>query len=308
MTRSLVSAAFAQHVENITLNPGRDQKIQAYTKSIQRFAHDDAVIGAYRLFDPFVHGSYEYNTAVRPVGDIEYDLDMILPLQKGFFEDRNPSEILTHVARRLRGKYATVSQGRRCVRVSHADGFHVDVVPAMCPSGNTGPIWIPDKDSGNLIQSHPVAIVSWVAGLNAAACNRFAASVRILKRWRDDKFSSGRRPKSLLLTVLAGRALETSLQRHAELAPFLRNPTTDWPTYFRALLLSMEVFHRQVGARFLVPGVNDDIAARWPADARASFEDKFSSMLRHSEAAFESPTERGALTAWGRALGPSFPR
>lgn len=302
-----VAKAFSGFVEAISLNPTRDRKIRAYATSVQGFTQRDVRgLGKYIEVDPFIHGSYSYGTTVRPrAGAQEYDLDLILPLSRDFFEQYSPADALGYVRRRLATNYTTVTQGNKCVRISNEDGFHVDIVPAHMPQGNTSVVYIINRPGNELIASHPMAVTDWVNGLTSKTANRFAATVRVYKRWRDVKFGANTRPKSLLLTVLAGRAIEEVMQ-DSEWNRFYRSPSTTMAEFVHATAIAMLDYLGTNGGQVLVPGTDDDLGERWSREASEAFVKRLAYFQDVAENANTATTRGGALKRWQKLLGPDF--
>jgi hypothetical protein len=300
--------AFSEYLAVISLNPTREKKIRSYASSVQGYMERDARgIGKYVAFDPFIHGSYSYGTAVRPkLGAAEYDLDMILPLTRDFFEAYGPEDALAYVRGRLALNYGRVSQGNKCVRISNEDGFHVDIVPAYAPKGNTSAVQIIDRREGEYLLSHPVAVTDWVNGLNRRTANRFSAGVRILKRWRDIKFGREVKPKSLLLTVLAGRAIEKAME-DSDWRALFSSPATTMAEFVQGLGIAIDTYLDDHGAHIPVPGTDDNVGDRWGGAQRSAFASKLEYFNEIAETACSAATRGSALKRWGKLLGPDFP-
>ena len=84
----------------------------------------------------FPQGSFALGTAIRPIGDEEYDVDAVCLLQ------RPPANLTQHqlkemVGRRLKSRYRDMISppegSRRCWTIQYAEGtkFHLDVLPAI---------------------------------------------------------------------------------------------------------------------------------------------------------------------------------
>ena len=304
-----LSSAFSEYLDRISLNPTRERKIRGYAESVQKYMVRDAGgLGKYVEVEPFIHGSYSYGTTVRPkAGAADYDLDMILPLSRPFFERYGPAEAMGYIRGRLALNYGTVSQGNKCVRISNDDGFHVDIVPAYVPNGNASTVQIIDRRQETYIPSHPVAVTDWVAELNRNTCNRFSATARIFKRWRDAKFGSGTRPKSLLLTVLAGRSIEKAMREDADWRDLYRLPSTTMAEFVEATGIAMSDYLGAQGPRILVPGTNDDVGGKWTQGQQEAFMKRLDYFIEVASKANAAPTRNSALKRWSKLLGDDFP-
>ena len=98
---------------------------------------EDSDLRPYRP-EIFAQGSFALGTAIKPVGDSEYDVDAVCLLQI-VQEDVSQRELKEMVGRRLKshGKYREMVNpdcgGRRCWTLQYADGskFHLDILPAI---------------------------------------------------------------------------------------------------------------------------------------------------------------------------------
>jgi hypothetical protein len=80
-------------------------------------------------FDELLQGSYStaVRTGVRPIGKLEYDIDV--GLRFSFHEDaHSPTEVRKWVLEAVQGHTDRVEEMGPCIRVGYADGYHVDLV------------------------------------------------------------------------------------------------------------------------------------------------------------------------------------
>ena len=179
-------------------------------------------------FDPvvFPQGSVKIKTTVRPRGQDEYDVDLVLLLNTaiddamqlyGLVRDR----LLAHKT------YAGIlEEKKRCLRLNYAGQFHLDVLPAR-PTfrlGSTG-LWVPDKELRGWSVSDPKGYACWFLGIAEGERGRILGkteplpelesveeksplqrTVQLLKRRRDVYFDGDEEaPRSVVLTTLAAR-------------------------------------------------------------------------------------------------------
>jgi hypothetical protein len=189
----------------------------------------------------YAHGSFGIGTAVRPVGDGEYDVDLIL-FNPQFSTSFPPSYLKKLVGVRLRenGNYAgLLEEKRRCWRLNYAGEFHMDITPSIHnPDCLNGGELVPEKATDTWKASNPKgyqdlfaaraslrprlrvteAIVadSARAGVEAFPDQRartavLQRTVQVCKRHRDVYFAKrnpDRAPISIVITTLASRAYE----------------------------------------------------------------------------------------------------
>lgn len=103
-------------------------------------------------FKPIIYpqGSLPMGTTNKPLGRDEYDLDFICEFQIDY-RSMSPEWLVEKLTERIsehQGYRARMEPGSRCVRLTYAHQFHLDVVPACQNSDfGDGQICIPDKKS-----------------------------------------------------------------------------------------------------------------------------------------------------------------
>jgi hypothetical protein len=164
---------------------------------------------------------------VKPTGNGEYDVDLVLLLQTQESDLRRLYEL---VWRRLssNGVYEEKLQRlSRCIRINYAGDFHLDVLPARPDPERGGTyILIPDRGLIGFKRSNPKGFIAWFearAGLRRTfernapeplpppptdGKTTLHRVVQLMKRRRDVIFEGkpSDAPPSILLTCLAGGA------------------------------------------------------------------------------------------------------
>lgn len=191
--------------------------------------------------DPQIYpqGSLRIGTTVRPRGHDEYDLDLVLELQFEREAVDNPVTLLDDTEGWLRehGVYADLVDEplNRCVRLSFAGAFHMDILPAIpCPDDGEHCLLVPDRraaaragDAGwkpsnpkgyatwfldQAVRGYDTSVKAAVEPLPSYLSNEVKSPlqrvVQLLKRWRDIRFEHAPElaPISIVLTTLAGNA------------------------------------------------------------------------------------------------------
>jgi Second Messenger Oligonucleotide or Dinucleotide Synthetase domain len=201
--------------EVLPLDQTRNGRIvDAWNHLNELIANDDA----FKRYLPqlALQGSYATGTAIRPVraGD-EFDVDVVLKVTLPALWS---SEIALDW---LRGRLALdgvfkkkLVEHQRCVRVSYAGDFHLDIVPARRASV-TGPISgvplpvrlkVPDRAGGWRL-SNPEGFARWCRLQDNRTGGDFSRVVMMLKRWRDNNAPEKRRIRSIVFTTLIGRSV-----------------------------------------------------------------------------------------------------
>lgn len=184
----------------------------------------------------YAHGSVGLGTAVKPITQNEFDVDLVCFLPT-LAASSTASEIKKLVGDRLKehGKYeGMLEEKRRCWRINYANQFHLDITPSIrnlgCPMGGE---LVPDKQLlswkatnprgymqriERYAEMHPTFLLSEALRkqiradvqpfpepqLNKPLLKRI---VQILKRHRDHMFDSPAKrdlaPISIIITTLA---------------------------------------------------------------------------------------------------------
>lgn len=213
----------------------------------------------------FTQGSLRLRTTVKPLGRDEYDLDLVFQVDSW---DQDPAALITTVYKRIVSSeiYRGIVEPplARCIRLTYAKQFHLDIVPARIASGGAA-IEIPDRQPDGSYAwktTHPKGYAEWFEkaaelpiGLMELRASiepmpqqeSFADKpplrrlVQLLKRWRDVRLAGNpAEVSSIILTTLAGDryakevtvadsltrflALTTSEFRPLNIPPTLRNP------------------------------------------------------------------------------------
>ena len=149
-----------------------------------------ALSRAVRVSDTFLQGSYKNHTAIRPLVGDEYDVDVVVVLERPYFinswndEVAEPAEVLDWVRRELESvrDYAwRLEVKRRCIRLDYAGDFHLDVVPTLSGGGEV--LHIGEGRSWG--ETNPKGLDTWHTKTNRRLDGSFNALLRMMKRWRD---------------------------------------------------------------------------------------------------------------------------
>ena len=126
---------------------------------------DDSIL---RPYSPtiFLHGSGALGTATRPVGQEEFDLDLVCEMNLP--QDLSQTEVKRLVGARLRANatYAPMLEEKnRCWRLIYAGQFHMDILPAKpddrFPTASA--LVVPDKALRRWKETDPKGYGRWFA-------------------------------------------------------------------------------------------------------------------------------------------------
>jgi len=189
----------------------------------------------------FPQGSMSLGTTVRPLGQDEFDIDLVCRLEL-FSNQCSPEGVRRSVGERLEANevYKKMLEPlNRGWRLNYAESskLHLDITPAIKDEGSSnGGLVVPDKELKEWKPSHPQGYVQWFEDISAlmpiiefseraamakAEIDPFPEQVvfksilkrcvQILKRHRDLCFvniDSGNAPISIILTTLAAKSYQ----------------------------------------------------------------------------------------------------
>jgi hypothetical protein len=175
----------------------------------------------------YPQGSMRLGTTVRPISG-PHDLDFVCELSLSH-QQVEPIKLLQALYGHLKqhGVYREmVSLKNRCVRITYANEFYMDLLPA-CEDHSAGGtcIQVPDRDTRAWKPSDPIGYARWFLRKSVLSMRKMAAdsaeplpahqtvadkaplqlTVQLLKRWRDIHYANDpcSAPISIVLTTLA---------------------------------------------------------------------------------------------------------
>jgi Second Messenger Oligonucleotide or Dinucleotide Synthetase domain len=221
--------------EELQLSTARyDEAVARYEAVAEWLEREGSAAAA---FSPTMYpqGSMRLGTTVKPYGREEHDLDFVCEFRVPPLIFNSPLELLNLVERRLREHQsysAILERKNRCLRLSYANEFHLDILPA-CPDPQSGGtcLIVPDRKSQCWKPSNPRGYAAWFEkrcemALEVEARRVIEAAepvpeqqttleketlkrvVQLLKRWRDIRYRNtpDLAPISMILTTLAASA------------------------------------------------------------------------------------------------------
>lgn len=173
-------------------------------------------------FRELLQGSYKMKTGVIPVAKLEYDIDV--GLRFSFKStDYDAKTVRKWVLDAVDGHTQSVEEKGPCIRVTYADGYHVDLVIYAC--------WTDELDQEQCRLAHktngwreadPVGLIACVKAARepyegtedkATKTDQFRRVVRYQRRWIDEEIPivSESKPTGLAFVLLAIARLRPTL-------------------------------------------------------------------------------------------------
>ena len=194
-----LSGDFGRYVSS--LEPDEDAVAAAkaaHEKVRERLKADEDTKEAHK--DTFLSGSYARHTAIHNINDV--DVICIVDIDHTITE---PEVVLGWLQGVLSKYYKETRLQGRSIGASAAKGVWLDIVPSTPLSADDGPLWIPDRDAKQWVQSHPKGQITAATSKNKTTNGYYVQTVKLLKAWRDRLPTEKSKPKSYILETLVSR-------------------------------------------------------------------------------------------------------
>jgi hypothetical protein len=262
----------------------------AHEKVRERLKTDDDTKEAHK--DTFLSGSYARRTAMHDINDV--DVIYIIDIDHTITE----AEVVLSWLRGVLSKYykETRLQGRS-IGASAAKGMWLDVVPSTPVSADDGPLWIPDRDAKQWVQSHPKGQIAAAISKNKATGGYYIQTVKLLKAWRDRLPTEKSKPKSYILETLVHQTISSPSSHARAVVSVLEG------------IQSSYGFYRGTG---IVPQITDpgyfsvNVAKRWTSDDFGAFLDQVKPAAETARKALDATDETESRKLWRKLFGSTF--
>jgi hypothetical protein len=240
--------------------------------------------------ETFLSGSYARRTAIHNINDV--DVICIVDIDHTITE---PEVVLSWVQGVLTKYYTETRLQGRSIGVK-AKGVWLDIVPST-PVYDGGPLWIPDRDARQWVQSHPKSQITAATDKNKGTDGYYVQTVKLLKAWRDRLPTAKSKPKSYILETLVHGAI-------------------GYPSsHARAVVNVLEGIQSNYGyLRCLgnVPHISDpgfsavNVAKRWDTADFDAFLGQVKPAAETARKALDSSDEGESRRLWRKLFGATF--
>ena len=186
----------------VNLNETRLQRLNQSSLAVNTFLSEN--LKAYQKTER--QGSYGLKTIIKPVGNREYDADILVYMA---FDDKNePKDYINDVYNCLKqnGNYEDkVHRKTRCVYIDYAGYFHLDLVPCITDGEQH---FICNNKENCFESTDGTGYRDWFNEKTRITNGNLKRVTRLLKFLRDHKGNFS--VKSILLTTLIGNSVNTS--------------------------------------------------------------------------------------------------
>ncbi len=292
--------------DEVNLNPTRLKVAKKGIKTIGKFLRRNELFkGNIREIKP--QGSYRQGTITKPFDDSDFDVDLLVLLDK--FDDWQPKDYLNKLHQEFEGteRYKNIVDRKgksRCVTIDYESDFHIDIVPAIEKNGRYK---IMNKNSNEFEDTDGDGYAQWFEDKNSITSNDFLIkTARLVKYLRDFKqtFSI----KSVLLTTLLGRQVDEV----DEFDAYYRNSFyKDLPTTLKTLFDRLDKYlqARTVLTEEIITNPvlqSEKFNRHWDQDRYFNFRNKVHDYNIWINEAYEEKNVNEAVKKWRKVFGDNF--
>lgn len=241
--------------------------------------------------DTFLSGSYARSTAIKDIKDV--DVICVLDMDR----QTKPDVVLSWLQGILNKYYSEVRLQGRSVGVNAAKNVWLDIVPSTPVSKDDGPLWIPDRDVKEWVQTHPKGQIAAEVEKNKATDGYYVQVVKLMKFWRDRLPTESCRAKSYILETLVHGSIGSPSSHAACVVNVLEGIESKYGA------------HRKTTA---VPSIPDpgyssvNVAKRWTSSEFKDFMTQVKSAAVTARSALNSSNLTESRKLWRQLFGPEF--
>ena len=280
----------------VNLNNSRIETLNKRVDAITSFLRQHPVFGAY-FRDVIPQGSFAHRTIIKPIGNREYDADVLLAMDQ--HPTWTPAEYTRQLKKAFNGSltYIGMAHSRtRCICIDYADEFHVDVVPYVEDNKH-----ITNNKTDDWETTDPEGFTAWLDDKNRITGGLLPAVIRLLKYVRDSKTTFS--IKSVLLSILVGYQVD-QWRKTADSSYYADVPT--------ALVHILEDLDDYLQDRPTMPvildpaGTGEDFSQRWDQEGYANFRKWIHYYAAKAREAYDEGDKAKSVAAWQAIFGSDF--
>ncbi|MCU1302133.1 MAG: hypothetical protein JWQ87_2417 [Candidatus Sulfotelmatobacter sp.] len=242
--------------------------------------------------DTFLSGSYARRTAINDINDV--DVICILDIDRTI---TSPEVLLSWVESILSKYYDEVRPQGRSIGAEGKGGVWLDIVPATPVNAADGPLWIPDREVKQWVQTHPKGQIAACNEKNKATNGYFVQAVKLLKAWRDRLPTKSCQLKSYILESLIHKTIGIPSSHAGAVVNVLQGIESSYGAY---------------RGTNIVPAITDPgypsvvVTKHLPAKEFDDFMIQVKSAAQVARSAFDSKDESSSRKLWRQLFGSQF--
>jgi hypothetical protein len=241
--------------------------------------------------ETFLSGSYARRTAINDINDV--DVICILDIDHTITA---PEVVLSWVQGILSNYYKDTRPQGRSIGATGKGGVWLDIVPATPVSKADGPLWIPDRDAKEWVQTHPKGQIAAGIDQNKTTDGYFVQVVKLLKEWRD-RLPKSAQLKSYILEAMIHKTIGIPTSHAGAIVKVLEGIETNYGSY---------------RGSNLVPSISDpgyasvNVTRRLPVNEFIDFMTQVKSAAQTARNALSNTDEATSRQLWRQLFGPQF--
>ena len=210
-----------------------------------------------------------------------------------------PSDVVVAWVQLVLQKYYTKVRAKgRSFGVTTISGFDLDMFPPVAMSHREGPLWIPDRDAGEWVPSHPKGQIAFGVSRNEATYGYYKHLVKIMRHWRDRLTPAAIRAKSYVLESFVAETIQFK------------------PLYcgrgVQQFLLGIDVAYTPFVAAKVVPTIagpgypSVNVTKRWKFEEFSAFMQRVRNDRAIAVSALSKDDQNKSVAFWRRLFGNAF--
>lgn len=251
-------------------------------------------------------GSYAKATAIHPLNDI----DVVFYIDTRKYPYKNLGRILHRIARELRPSYPNnpIEVGNRSIKLNYADGFSIDIVPALSDNRKVEGAEIIDRETGAWIRTSIPKYVDFANRMNRVN-GRYKNLVRMFKIWKDLR---QRKYPSFFLSLLVAHTVKKGLPKGWEQSVFsvletIQETKLNSPIYFTDFYQQIKVVSNDPVIVVDPSNPRNNVAKFMDAKIKQSFLNAWNNSYNQARKAINSTTKKDKIFYWTEVFGERFP-
>ena len=242
--------------------------------------------------DTFLSGSYARHTAINDINDVDviciFDLDHSIT---------KPDVVLAWTQSILARYYNETKLQGRSVGAQAAKGVWLDIVPATPVADDDGPLWIPDRQVRQWVQTHPKGQIQAATDKNKSTNGYYVQVVKLMKFWRDRLPNESCRLKSYILESLIHGSIGSATSHASAVVNVLEGVEREYGAY------------RNLN---MVPKIPDPgysavtVDKHWQPEDFTNFMEQVKTAAITARKALDNTDESESRKLWRQVYGPKF--
>jgi hypothetical protein len=240
----------------------------------------------------FLSGSYARSTAINDINDV--DVIWVVDID---YSITAPTVVLAWLHGILSRHYSETTPQGRSVGANASKNVWLDIVPATLLYAEDGPLWIPDREAKEWVQTHPKGQIAAGVDKNKITDGYYVQVVKLIKAWRDRLPTESSRPKSYILETLVHKTIALPNSHAIAVVNVLEGIKNTYDVY------------RQLK---VVPSISDpgyssvNVAKRWSATDFEAFMAQVSTAAVTARQAYNETDEAKSRKLWRALFGADF--